>query len=336
MSKTFKATETLDELNRVNDKQKAIFAAMVASDPSLIETRQVAYLRRWSEALPHIEAGQSVLDIGAGWPVEKVADAIFSRGIRYHVVDIDNNQVTAWAEELERRHQDGSNAKHSPNTVLPFPDDSMDFIFSSHCIEHSPDLRATLAEMRRVLRVGGLTYVSVPFGFDDSDEHLLFLGVDEWLQILEVAGFVIRSWSLGNTYADGWDLSILAASGGDFDGAEVEKIDKAFQKSGRSLLAHDDPSFSYESATVQAPFTICRNFTLSTAADYLLCLRHQWSGLVELRDASGTVRLIDLYDRADHIEAIPISGFVAPIQGRVVGVNPASRANQAVIYGALC
>ena len=335
MTKTFEAAATLDELNRVNDEQKAIFAARVAADPNLIEERQAAYLRRWSEALPHIRSGQSVLDIGAGWPVPRVADAVFGHGSRYHVVDIDKDQIDAWAQELERRGQDGRNAKHSPNTVLPFADGSMDFIFSSHCIEHSPDLRATLSEMKRVLRPGGQAYLSVPFGFDDSDEHLLFLGVEEWLRVLEVAGFKVRSWTIGNTFTEGWDLSILAASVGSFDGDEVENLDKAFQKPGRRLLAHDDPGFSYEDANPQGPFTICRGFTLSSAADYLLFLRHEWSGIIELRDAQNTIKRVDLYDRADHIEAVQVRGLQAPIDGRIVGRNASSRDDQAVVYGAL-
>src|SRR5262245_13563378 len=45
---------------------------------------------------------------------------------------------------------------------LPFPDESQDTVFSSHCYEHIPDYRVALHEWYRVLRVGGFIVVFVP------------------------------------------------------------------------------------------------------------------------------------------------------------------------------
>lgn len=49
--------------------------------------------------------------------------------------------------------------------TLPFPDDSQDAVFSSHCLEHIDDYVATLREWHRVLRVGGYMIVAVPHQF---------------------------------------------------------------------------------------------------------------------------------------------------------------------------
>lgn len=46
--------------------------------------------------------------------------------------------------------------------VLPFPDNSQDAVFASHCLEHIPDYRTVIADWFRVLRVGGFLVVAVP------------------------------------------------------------------------------------------------------------------------------------------------------------------------------
>jgi SAM-dependent methyltransferase len=46
---------------------------------------------------------------------------------------------------------------------LPFRDESLDLVFATGLFEHVLDERAVIAEMRRVLKVGGLVHVEVPF-----------------------------------------------------------------------------------------------------------------------------------------------------------------------------
>ena len=65
--------------------------------------------------------------------------------------------------------------------ALPLPDNTLDYLVSSHVLEHLPDPLAALHEWHRVLRPGGLLYLVVPdkrFTFDEprpltSAEHLL-------------------------------------------------------------------------------------------------------------------------------------------------------------------
>lgn len=47
-------------------------------------------------------------------------------------------------------------------TVLPFEQEEFDVIFSYHCIEHIPNFRLALMEMKRVLKTGGVFYFGVP------------------------------------------------------------------------------------------------------------------------------------------------------------------------------
>lgn len=48
--------------------------------------------------------------------------------------------------------------------ALPFDDNSQDFVVSSHCLEHAPDVVAVLAEWCRVVRPGGRIGIVVPDG----------------------------------------------------------------------------------------------------------------------------------------------------------------------------
>ncbi len=65
--------------------------------------------------------------------------------------------------------------------TLPIPDDTLDYLCSSHVLEHLPDPIAALHEWHRVLRPGGLLYLVVPdkrYTFDEPREvtscaHLL-------------------------------------------------------------------------------------------------------------------------------------------------------------------
>src|SRR5690606_22016623 len=45
---------------------------------------------------------------------------------------------------------------------LPFADASYDFVMASHVLEHVPDDRKALAEIRRILKPGGIAVLPVP------------------------------------------------------------------------------------------------------------------------------------------------------------------------------
>ena len=335
IGKIYDAVTSHEDLNRVNDHQKKIFAAMVADDPSLLEKRPAAYLRRWREALNHMADGSAVLDIGAGWPIMRVWDALFEKRLAYHLVDIDLDQVRACQKELQRRGQSPDQAKHSPNTALPFPSASMDFVFSSHCIEHSTRLSATFSDISRVLKSDGKLYFSVPFGFDTSDEHLLFFGPSEWLRVCELAGFRILGWTIARTYTDAWDLSIFVEKSDVLQAEAIDELESRHVKARRVLLPHDHHSIAYASGDSRAPFTICRGFRLNHPVDCVLLARNPWAAVIELRSHDGRTLTVDLFERADHLAALDVSGMSFPLQVAVIGRNTAAHDDQIGVFGAL-
>lgn len=56
-------------------------------------------------------------------------------------------------------------------TALPFADASYDLVFASHVLEHIQDDRAALAEIRRVLKPGGIAVLPVPLLSDHTVEY---------------------------------------------------------------------------------------------------------------------------------------------------------------------
>ena len=46
--------------------------------------------------------------------------------------------------------------------AIPLPDNSVSEVYSSHCLEHVPDLAATLAELWRVSKPGAIWTIEVP------------------------------------------------------------------------------------------------------------------------------------------------------------------------------
>lgn len=89
----------------------------------------------------YFRAGMRVLEIGGGTGYQ--ASLIASTG-----ASVDSIDVAAPLPRVETyfpvRIYDGR--------VLPFPDDHFDVVFSSNVLEHIPDLRTTLSEVRRVMK----------------------------------------------------------------------------------------------------------------------------------------------------------------------------------------
>lgn len=53
------------------------------------------------------------------------------------------------------------------NWDLPFEDNEFDALISTQVLEHTAKIRETVAEMRRIVKPGGLVYVSVPLTFPE-------------------------------------------------------------------------------------------------------------------------------------------------------------------------
>ncbi len=149
---------------------------IVASHAQRSAANSAAYL------LGQLTPGLRLLDVGCG-PGSITADlaAVVAPG---EVVGIDNVAVVlAQAEELGRE-RGLSNVRYQDASVyaLPFPDASFDVIHAHQVLQHLADPVAALAEMRRVVKPGGLVAArDSDFGTMVHDPHEPLL--DRWLDL---------------------------------------------------------------------------------------------------------------------------------------------------------
>jgi SAM-dependent methyltransferase len=115
--------------------------------------------------------GQVVADLGCG-------PGFYTRALRAagaDVLPVDNDE-----EELRLAGAPPEGAIVADAGALPLADGSVDGVFASNLLEHTPDTAAVLAEIERVLRPGGWAYVSwtnwySPWGGHDMTPYQ-FLG----------------------------------------------------------------------------------------------------------------------------------------------------------------
>lgn len=75
-------------------------------------------------------------------------------GYKGSVQDADPVLPTAIGVDFDYPGYDGK--------TLPFADESQDYVFSSHCLEHIEDYEQAIKEWYRVLKIGGYLIVTVP------------------------------------------------------------------------------------------------------------------------------------------------------------------------------
>ena len=104
-----------------------------------------------------IEPTDRVLDCGCGlgWFLKVIAEL---HGCALFGSDSDLERLRAAQRELGTR----SGLAAADIVALPYPDGAFDKIVLSEVLEHLPDDAAGLAEVRRVLRPGGLIAITVP------------------------------------------------------------------------------------------------------------------------------------------------------------------------------
>ena len=88
-------------------------------------------------------------------------------------VDVHDNRLITGGYRYQQVH----------GTELPFTDQSFDVVLSNHVIEHVGDeqaQRAHLAELRRVLRVGGVGYLAVPNRWMLVEPHYKLIFLSWW------------------------------------------------------------------------------------------------------------------------------------------------------------
>lgn len=132
-------------------------------------------------------SGLRVLDIGCG--NGEISHYFSTRGAVQHGVDIVDHRRTPGDFEF----------RLTSDAMLPYHNGIFDVVISHHVIEHVPDQRTHLEEIRRVLKQGGIAYVATPNrsspimeGHVDND---LVLRYREMTPLFESCGFRVTRYS---------------------------------------------------------------------------------------------------------------------------------------------
>ncbi len=127
-------------------------------------------------AVPDL-AERHILDIGSGRG-SFLIDAT-TRGVSIVGLEMNNAYRTLAAERAAAQGVLIEQCAGVAET-LPFPDESFDFFNMGEVIEHVEDPSAALTEAYRVLRAGGMGYISAPNRFGLIDQHYHLFGIN-WL-----------------------------------------------------------------------------------------------------------------------------------------------------------
>ena len=106
--------------------------------------------------LPHLEPGLSVLDFGCGPGTLSVGLARAVEPGEFQGVDIEKTQIDMARAAAEAGGHGNASFRVADATDLPFDDNTFDVAHCHAVLNHVPDTDAVLAEVKRVLKPGGI------------------------------------------------------------------------------------------------------------------------------------------------------------------------------------
>jgi SAM-dependent methyltransferase len=313
-----------------------------------IAKRKAAYLDRWREAGRYIGAGGRILDIGGGNIYRELLDYFQAMRWDYWYADVGADEVGHAALLAASHGFDPSHFSRRLNHELIYEESFFDAVFSSHCIEHSMDLRLTLRQLNRILKLGGNLVVSIPFGWDAQPNHPYFLMENEWLTLIEDAGFRIRAYQISSEYPEaGYDLMVAAQKAGPIGDRFRVDVD-AYVKSHFAFRDFRDPAVRCFGERVEKPGHIILDgagwrieVALEAGVTEVLpvFIHHSWSGIVSVWSGADSL-CADLFRPQAATEPLRLK-LSAPAQaGQIahvspIGKNDTSVSSQGVFVGVM-
>ena len=129
--------------------------------------------------------------------------------------------ITLNDEDVRICRENGHDVRKMDQSFLEFQDNSFDFVWARHVIEHSIFPYFTLAEFARVLAPGGMLYLEVPAPetschHETNPNHYSVLGRGAWISLLGRCGLTVcdeakYSFTTGMGPDEYWGFTCLKA-----------------------------------------------------------------------------------------------------------------------------
>lgn len=126
------------------------------SEEFLETIRQFRAETHAAHLLPHLRPGLRVLDFGCGPGTISVGLAKVVAPGELHGIDMEESQIDLARAVAKAGGHDNAIFRVGDVTALPFEDNFFDVAHCHNVLMHVPDTRAVLAEVKRVLKPGGL------------------------------------------------------------------------------------------------------------------------------------------------------------------------------------
>ena len=177
--------------SRAPDGLKAAFGWLMTTGQTVRWATQEIVLRRMLRNQPHVAAAA---DIGCGGG-HYLLDLLVPIAQRITGIDIFPENLRIAGQRIRQRGlADRVRIVNAGAEAVPLEDESVDLVLCTEVLEHLPDAGQAVREIRRVLRSGGRTILSIPIPPDPypNPEHLHDSFVPADLEALLVAnGFSI-------------------------------------------------------------------------------------------------------------------------------------------------
>lgn len=149
------------------------------------ETITKDVVRRFVDPM-QLSVESKIIDLGCGHGY--FLDAMRERGFKNII------GITLSPDDIDVCKNKGHAVSSRDMNFLDQVDESIDFLFCRHSLEHSPFPYLTLLEYNRVLKPGGRLYIEVPqpdteVPQEDNPNHYSILGRSMWLSLLKRTGF---------------------------------------------------------------------------------------------------------------------------------------------------
>ena len=142
--------------------------------------------------LPHLRPGMKMLDFGCGPGTISVGLAKAVAPGELHGVDIEASQITMAQAAARAGGHDNAHFQVSDATNLPFADNTFDVAHCHAVLMHVPKLPQALAEVKRVLKPGGILSaresVIASYFFEPDPQGRLTQATDTFAKLLTASG----------------------------------------------------------------------------------------------------------------------------------------------------